>query len=227
MEKTNPHPALIQGFYVDSISDSLWLFIFNRKEIMRVPVRTTERLTLRSLSDEDIAPLVEAIFSNPEVMLTLPQNPQTLQEQTDCAKEYIQTYTRSWSEHGYGGWAVCSRSDSISPKDQLLGFCGFELGERDGGLPELGFGYSQSCWGIGVGYEAANVAVEWFFRQGEFEAFYACVDSFNSGSIHILEKLGMQYQGDEDLWDSVAKGEGLLPVYLLDREMYLSHREAS
>ena len=194
---------------------------------MQAPTLTTERLILRAFSDDDKEAFVEAVFSNPEVMATLPHNPKTVQEQTSCAKEYIQSYTSPWSEHGYGGWAVCLQSESISTKSTFLGFCGFDLGERDGGLPEFGYGYSQSCWGKGFGYEAASAAVEWFFRQGEFKAFYACVDSFNKGSIHILEKLGMQYQGDEDLWDSVAKGEGLLPVYLLDRDMYLSNKEST
>jgi RimJ/RimL family protein N-acetyltransferase len=108
-----------------------------------------------------------------------------------------------------------------------LGFCGFELGEREGELPELGFGYSETCWGIGVGYEAAIAAVDWFFRRGKFKEFYACTDSFNTGSLRILEKLGMRYHGDEDLWDSVAKGEGLVPVYLLDREVYLTNMKIS
>ena len=88
-------------------------------------------------------------------------------------------------------------------------------------MAEIGFGYSQACWGKGVGFEAASVAVDWFFRKGKFEAFYACYNPINVGSKRILEKLGMIYSGDEDLWDSVKQGIGLVPVYELSREQYL------
>jgi RimJ/RimL family protein N-acetyltransferase len=37
------------------------------------------------------------------------------------------------------------------PREPLVGFCGFELGRRDGGVAELGFGYARSCWGRGIG----------------------------------------------------------------------------
>jgi RimJ/RimL family protein N-acetyltransferase len=190
--------------------------------IMKAPTLETERLTLRPFQDADVEPFVDAVFSNLNVMKTLPQDPQTFEEQTACAKQYIDTYTSEWPEHGYGGWAVFSRSNAITPKSILLGFCGFELGKRDGGIAEIGFGYSQSCWGKGVGYEAALAAVDWFFGQGGFEEFYACYDPINVGSKRILEKLGMVHVGDEDLWDSVEKGLGLIPVYVLARDKYLT-----
>lgn len=189
---------------------------------MDAPLIETDRLTLRPFRDSDVAPFVAAVFSDPEVMKTLPQNPMTPDERTACAKHYIETYVSEWPAHGYGGWAVCARSDAIAPGEPLLGFCGFELGRRAGGLAELGFGYARSCWGRGIGHEAASAAVDWFFRRGEFGEFYACFDPINVGSKRILEKLGMTHAGDEDLWDSVKKGIGLLPVYVLSRERYLA-----
>jgi len=188
------------------------------------PLIETDRLTLRPFRDNDVVPFVAALFSNPEVMKTLPQDPKTPEEQTACAKHYIETYVSEWPAHGYGGWAVCARSDAVAPKESLLGFCGFERGRRDGGLAELGFGHAQSCWGGGIGYEAASAAVDWFFRHGNFSEFYACFDPNNVSSKRILEKLGMTYAGDEDLWDSVKKGIGLLPVYVLSRKRYLAVR---
>jgi hypothetical protein len=44
------------------------------------------------------------------------------------------------------------------------------------------------------------------------------------GSKRILEKLGMIHADDKDLWDSVKKGIGLLPVYVLSNERYLAVR---
>jgi RimJ/RimL family protein N-acetyltransferase len=189
---------------------------------VNAPTLETERLVLRPFTDGDIELLVDAVFSDPDVMKTLPGDTETPEEQAECAKHYTDAYTVAWPEHGYGGWAVCTRTNDFSPTGTLLGFSGFNLGQRAGGLAELGFGYSQSCWGKGVGFEAASAATEWFFGHGGFNEFYACCDSFNDGSKRILEKLGMVYYGDEDLWDSVAQGLGLVPVYTLNRETYFN-----
>lgn len=191
---------------------------------MKAPVIETDRLTLRGFSGADVGPFVAAVFSNPKVMATLPQDPRTPEEQVDCARHYIETYSTAWPRHGYGAWAVCARDHGIACDGTLLGFCAFELGEREGGIAEIGFGYSQACSGKGVGFEAASAAVDWFFRTGKFEAFHACHDPINVGSKRILDKIGMVYAGDEDLWDSVKQGLGLLPVYELKREHYLRSR---
>ena len=49
--------------------------------------------------------------------------------------------------------------------------------------------------------------------------------SWNQTSKKVIEKMGFAYRSDEDLWDSVAKGDGLLATYTLDRDHYLD-REA-
>jgi RimJ/RimL family protein N-acetyltransferase len=93
---------------------------------MDAPLIETDRLTLRPFRDNDVAPFVAALFSNPKVMKTLPQDPKTPDERTACAKHYIETYVSEWPVHGYGGWAVCARSDAIAPGEPLLGYCRFE-----------------------------------------------------------------------------------------------------
>ncbi len=40
----------------------------------------------------------------------------------------------------------------------------------------------------------------------------------------VLEKLGMAQRGEVDLYDSVAQGLGLLPLYTVSRAMYLQRR---
>ena len=184
----------------------------------------TKRLSLRPFTERDIGDFASAVFSNPNVTATLPSKPQTRAEQIECAEKYIDFFTSPWLEQRFGGWAVCSRSKELGVEGALLGFCGFLVGERASPQAEIGFGYSDSCWRTGVGYEAASASVDWFFDIGEFEAFYACVHPGNTGSIRILEKLGMKYLGDEDLHDSVARGTGLIPVYMLDRDTYLSKK---
>lgn len=39
--------------------------------------------------------------------------------------------------------------------------------------------------------------------------------------LQTSSSLGMKYAKNVDLYDSVAKGEGLLPFYSIEREVYL------
>lgn len=64
--------------------------------------------------------------------------------------------------------------------------------------------------------------MEWYFISGGHERFYACFDPWNSGSKAILQEIGLTYSRDADLWGSVEMGIGLLPVYTLDRQRYLT-----
>jgi len=43
----------------------------------------------------------------------------------------------------------------------------------------------------------------------------------NTAFRRVMEKLGMKHEKDVDLYDSVAKGGGLLPFYSIDRKAYL------
>lgn len=38
----------------------------------------------------------------------------------------------------------------------------------------------------------------------------------------IMQKAGMKYEKDVDLYDSVANGYGLLPYYSVEREVFLT-----
>ncbi len=76
----------------------------SRKDIIvNAPTLETERLVLRPFTDGDIELLVDSVFSDPDVMKTLPGDTETPEEQAECAKHYTDAYTAAWPEHGYGG----------------------------------------------------------------------------------------------------------------------------
>ena len=155
---------------------------------MDAPILETKRLILRAFNDADLETLADAIFSDPAVMLTLPQDPKTDEEFKLCSRNYIDTYTALWASEERGGWAVCSRAPELGRPGTLLGFCGFELGHvRDYGL-ELEFGYTQSCWGKGVSLEAATACRDWFLNQEKWTRFYACHFPGNKGSERIIRR---------------------------------------
>ena len=180
------------------------------------PTLETPRLTLRGFVDADVDAMTRVIMAEPDVMATLPEDPQTPAEQTACAAHYIEEYSVPWRAHGWGGWAVCARDANLAEPGTLVGFCGLEAGQLDGEGPELGYGIGKAYWGNGLASEAVGVCVDWFAAQSDLTSFYACIDPVNRASGRILEKIGMVYVRDADLWDSVKLGLGLIPVYVLD-----------
>ena len=185
------------------------------------PTLLTERLILRPFVPGDVDELWRTIMRDAKVMATLSVQPTTLAEEQACAAQYIDCYSEPWATTGYGGWAVRARGDDLAPAGSLLGFCGFERAQIEGEGAELGYGYGQEYWGKGLGLEAAAAATNWYFREGRHDRFYACYDPGNEGSKKILEAIGMTYRRDVDLWDSVKRGHGKLPLLTINRDEWL------
>ncbi len=77
------------------------------------PTLETPRLTLRGFVDADVDAMTRVIMADPDVVATLPEDPQTPDEQRACAVHYIGIYTVPWNDHGWGGWAVCARQRTL------------------------------------------------------------------------------------------------------------------
>ncbi len=73
--------------------------------------------------------------------------------------------------------------------------------------------------------EALTASLDWIFIKPEVPCVHAVTDKANSASRRGLEKIGMRHEKDVDLYDSVAKGEGLLPYYSIERRAYLGKSE--
>jgi RimJ/RimL family protein N-acetyltransferase len=193
--------------------------------LMEAPILKTKRLILRPFVASDVEGLVREIMSDPDVLATLPEEPKTPHEQRICAQQdYIDGYSEPWVTKGYGGWAVCSLTSEIAAPGTILGWCGFTPSQPHSELnaagAELAYGYGKAYWGKGIGYEAARLCVDWYFREGGHDHLDVCHYAGNAGSIRIIEMLGFTHIGDFDLWGSVASGRGLMPTYTLDRGTY-------
>ncbi|MBT4889582.1 MAG: GNAT family N-acetyltransferase [Rhodospirillales bacterium] len=188
---------------------------------MEAPILETERLILRPFTGDDVDSMIREILSDPDVMVTLPEAPANHEEQRKMAQtDYIDGYSQLWVTESYGGWAVCSGVDELATPGMLLGFCGFspsQLGDEDA---ELAFGYGKAHWGKGIGFEAANASVDWYFQNPNHNCMDVCHYAGNAGSKKIIENLGFKYIEDKDLWGSVEHGRGLMPTYILDRRTY-------
>ncbi len=144
----------------------------------------TERLQLRPWTLDDHAAFL-AIVQDPAVMRYI--GPGVIWSAAQVT-EFIGRHMELQVRHGYCLWAVCPRE-----RGTLVGFCG--------GRPwsetevEIGWRLAQACWGKGYATEAARCAVKYLQEACGATRLMAHAQLANTGSIRVMEKLGMRYEG--------------------------------
>lgn len=155
----------------------------------------TERLYLRRFTIED-AELVLLLNSNVEVLKYLDEPP--LQD-IPHAEKILNDMIFPQYKLGLGRWAVF-----IKESDTFIGWCGLkyrpELDEID-----LGYRYIPQYWGKGYAYEAAKAALDYGFTGLKLKTIIGRAHVDNTASLHILQKLNMQYLGEEFIDDCPVK----------------------
>ncbi|WP_144214151.1 GNAT family N-acetyltransferase [Shewanella donghaensis] len=152
-------------------------------------ITETPRLILRPFVEED----AEAIFlmnSIPEILTYIPQDPlNSIQEAKDVFHNIINA---TYKEFGFGRWAVHHKEDN-----KVIGFCGPKyIPEYD--KVEIGYRYLPEYWGKGIGYEAAQAAVNILKPQFDIELVIALILHGNVGSEAIAKKLGMSIHEENE-----------------------------
>lgn len=142
----------------------------------------TERLIFRDWQEEDTEPF-HAICSDPGVMQFVGNGEPYSRERT---KLWIRDSQELSQQRGYCRWALVLKETSA-----LIGFCGFI--PADGGA-EIGWRLAKECWGQGLATEAAFAALQHGFHVLGFPRVIALVQSPNTASQRVCEKLGMQFE---------------------------------
>lgn len=97
-----------------------------------------------------------------------------------------------YAKHGYGRMAVVWQET-----DAVIGFCGLKyLDEFD--EVDLGFRLFPEFWGMGLATETGRAVLAHGFDELELEQVIALVLPANTGSIRVLEKLGLSKTGRID-----------------------------
>ena len=98
-----------------------------------------------------------------------------------------------------GRWAMHTRHN-----DEFIGWCGLknrpEIKEID-----LGYRLKRSAWGQGYATEAASGTLKHAFTILKLEVVTGRAHINNTASIHVLQKIGMQYCCDEIVDDCPVK----------------------
>ena len=146
---------------------------------MLLPIES-ERLLLRVYEPGDVALIHAELYGDPAVRRRT-GGPSTVEETRGIVARYVDAQRRD----GYTYGAVIERVSG-----DLVGEAGLKPLDDTGPEVELGYAFRQASWGRGYATEAARAIIDRAFGQLGFERIYATARAENTGSRHVLEKLG-------------------------------------
>lgn len=147
--------------------------------------QATERLVLREWTMDDFA-AVHAYATDPAVVRYMSWGPNTDED------------TRAFLRAAVASQGATPRTDydlavTLREAGTVLGGAGLTL--KNSRTAELGYVLGRSAWGHGYATEAARALVDFGFRELGLHRIYALCCPPNSASAHVMEKLGMRYEG--------------------------------
>lgn len=175
----------------------------------RSPVVETARLRLRLFRPDDLDDLA-AMLSDPLVVRYVGDGKPADRE---VAQKALTSVIDHWRRHAFGRWAVEDKETH-----QFLGYGGLRSLL---GTPEVVYHFAASHWGKGFATELAHASLRFGFEEHQFERIVAIAKPENAASIHVMEKLGMQYEMHTSYYDIAVV------QYELNRENYKTPVDAT
>jgi [ribosomal protein S5]-alanine N-acetyltransferase len=147
----------------------------------------TTRLVLREIREDDWE-AVHEYGSDPEVVKYMLFGPNSLDD-TRAFIERALANQKAQPRLSYN-FALITKND-----DKLIGSCELRIenvGSKEG---EIGYILNRKYWNRGYMTEAAIKAVSFGFEQLGLHRIFATCHPANKGSYHVMEKIGMQREG--------------------------------
>jgi RimJ/RimL family protein N-acetyltransferase len=176
---------------IDTTSDATGRNAMHADAHPAVALHVAERLILRRPGPDDFVRFA-AIHADPATNAFNPAGPT---EDVRIAEAAFAAWLQHWSFHGFGVWAVAT----VAQPGEVIGFGGVAM--RDyGGVPRwnLGYRFAASAWGNGYATELAVVALRMAFHTLGLDQVHALVRPLHAASIRVLEKTGMERDGELD-----------------------------
>lgn len=157
-------------------------------DLTRTPgfvVLETPRLVLRRLTVDD-APFMLTLLNEPSFFANIgDKGVRTL----DQARQFLlDSHIASYERNGYGHYRV-----DVKETGEPIGTCGLINREALKAI-DVGFAYLPAYWSKGYATEAALAVMDYGRRQLGVQKIVAIVSPHNSGSIRVLEKLGLRFE---------------------------------
>ncbi len=153
-------------------------------------VLTSERLTLREMTDTDLDDMA-ALLGDPQVMSYYPR-PKTREE----AQGWINWNRRLYADRGFGLWIV-----SLTATGEFLGDCGLTIQQVDG-VAEVEVGYHIRAERQRQGYatEAAAACRDLARERFSVERLIAIINPANRPSQAVAEKIGLRLEKHAEVY---------------------------
>jgi ribosomal-protein-alanine N-acetyltransferase len=137
-----------------------------------------------------------ALYQDPEVTRQLGGGPFVGDQIAVRSRRAIEKFVRHWAEKGYGVFAVEDLRTG-----RFLGQCGLNTIDELGEI-EILYALERAAWGQGLATEAARSAIAYGFDEVGLSRIVAVTrpEHTHTRSRHVLEKLGMRYERDVDVF---------------------------
>jgi [ribosomal protein S5]-alanine N-acetyltransferase len=148
-------------------------------------VLTTERLTLRRLSQDDAGFIVE-LLNDPAFLRFI--GDKAVRNDDDARRYILDGPVASYERYGFGLWLVELKESGVS-----VGMCGLLKRES---LPDvdIGFAFLPAYRSQGYALESASAVLDYGRAEFGLKRIVAITNPDNAGSIRVLEKIGMRFE---------------------------------
>jgi len=146
-------------------------------------VLETKRLILRQFFPEDATDLYELNLDEDVIRYTGDEPFKDVAQ----AAVFLKNYS-DYDENGYGRWAMIEKGTG-----RFIGWCGLKL-HPDSGETDIGFRLFKAYWNHGFATEAAKACIDYGFDTLLLNSIIGRAMATNRASIHVLEKIGLQFE---------------------------------
>ena len=147
----------------------------------------SERLLLREITARDVSDVFE-IYSDPEVMLYFDDR-FAFQDLSE-AEQMISGYQNEIRDQNGMRWGIV-----LKESGKLIGTCGFHAISDYHKRIETGYDLNRHYWGKGFMSEALSLIIDHAFTVSDVNRIEAFVETPNTASRALLEKLGFKLEG--------------------------------
>ena len=151
-----------------------------------MPTLKTERLILRPMREGDAADMYD-YAQREDVTTYLLWSPHPSVSYTRDYLKYIET---RYTTGDFYDWAVIEKASG-----KMIGTCGFTKIDAPNNVGEIGYVLNPDFHGKGYGTEASAEAVRFGFDVLGLHRIEAKFMEGNRSSRHVMEKLGMTFEG--------------------------------
>jgi RimJ/RimL family protein N-acetyltransferase len=146
----------------------------------------TERLNLRTLSADDDAEFVLELLNEPSFLQNI--GDKGVRTIDDSRRYILEGPVDSYKRLGFGLWLVELKDSKLA-----MGMCG--LVKRDALTDvDIGYAFLPRFWSMGYAYESASAVMSYARNVLGLKRLLAVANQDNTGSIKVLEKLGLRFE---------------------------------